>query len=228
MRGHLRVPLYDPAEAERMRPLPAGTVELMQRRRTCFGCGKTRRTPFPRQDRELGGECRPCHDRRRAEERAAKERMCLGCGLVADEPWEWNRCEPCREQRRAELAEQERRETVERRELDTETTDWLCVHYPGLPMTIWNSTFAISTVVRCARLRGTGTDDGAHDRLPRSPERLNRRSVRRVGLRGADKSTGAKKCAKGDLAQQRRAEGGGAPWTPGPAPLTCAFAQVSG
>jgi hypothetical protein len=116
MLHHQRVPLYDPREAEPMRPLPAGTVALMQRRRTCFGCGETRETPFPHQHKEHGGECSPCHGRRRAEERALRQRTCVGCGLVADEPWEWNRCEPCREARRAELAEQERRETAERRE----------------------------------------------------------------------------------------------------------------
>jgi hypothetical protein len=115
MRGHLRVPLYDPAQAVPMQPLPAGTVALVRRRRTCFGCGQTRETPFPRQHKELGGECVPCHDRRRAKEREERARMCQGCGLIAAEPWPDRRCEPCAEARRTELEEAERRATGERR-----------------------------------------------------------------------------------------------------------------
>jgi DNA polymerase III epsilon subunit-like protein len=80
--------------------------------------------------------------RRRTRECAERERTCVGCGLIADEPGEWNRCGPCQGQWRDELAEAKRRATAQRRArmaaraqailddpdavvFDTETTGWV-------------------------------------------------------------------------------------------------------
>jgi hypothetical protein len=115
MRGRLRVPLYDPREAEPMRPLPPAVVERMRRRRTCFGCGTVNEIPFPHQHKEHGGECRPCWWKRTRAEAELRARTCTGCGLVAQESWPGGRCEPCAAARREELAAAERKAQAESR-----------------------------------------------------------------------------------------------------------------
>jgi hypothetical protein len=97
------VPLYDPAAAVKMRPLPASTKATMERRRTCTECGQVRPVILH------GRPCSACRDRARRERERLLARTCGGCGSVRERPYpaEHRRCRDCR---RAQL--QTKRERV--------------------------------------------------------------------------------------------------------------------
>lgn len=86
------VPLYDPAGAEKMRPLPSSTKAKMAARRTCPDCGKVR-------DVILNGRtCSVCRERAEKERKRLLARTCAGCETVRERPYpEHRRCQSCRQ-----------------------------------------------------------------------------------------------------------------------------------
>ncbi|WP_329345461.1 3'-5' exonuclease (plasmid) [Streptomyces sp. NBC_01352] len=97
------IPLYDPAGAEKMRPLPSSTKARMAKRRTCPTCGKVR-------DRIVHGKrCSVCWDKARAEQQRKEARTCWDCREVSERRLPaHHRCGGCR---RKQLDEQ-RQEAV--------------------------------------------------------------------------------------------------------------------
>ncbi|MFD8146097.1 3'-5' exonuclease [Streptomyces sp. NPDC059708] len=95
--------LYEPAAAERMRPLPSAVKRRMAARRTCPACLTVR------PDIVRGRRCTACVDRERAAERRRAARTCRGCEAVRERPYPaaHGRCQVCRAAQRAK--ERERR-----------------------------------------------------------------------------------------------------------------------
>ncbi|MGW2725630.1 exonuclease domain-containing protein [Streptomyces sp. NPDC001492] len=92
-RGHGwgEFPLYDPAEAAKMRPLSAKQQRAMQDRRTCPRCGKLRK-------HVVYGQCGPCDVKDHQERLAVQARTCWKCRRVsaAELPkGQESRCAPC-------------------------------------------------------------------------------------------------------------------------------------
>ncbi|MFM9735163.1 exonuclease domain-containing protein [Streptomyces niveiscabiei] len=85
------IPLYDPAGAEKMRPLPSSTKARMAKRRTCPECGKVR-------DRIAHGKrCSVCWDKARAEQQRRDARTCWDCQEVSERRLpSHHRCGGCR------------------------------------------------------------------------------------------------------------------------------------
>lgn len=92
------VALYDPAGAEKMRPLPSSTQRRMAARRTCPTCQKVR-------DHIVHGErCGVCWRRAEEEQRRTSARTCRGCKAVRERPLPTahGRCGDCRTRQLAE------------------------------------------------------------------------------------------------------------------------------
>ncbi|MFM9449129.1 exonuclease domain-containing protein [Streptomyces acidiscabies] len=85
------VPLYDPAGAEKMRPLPSSIKAKMAARRTCPECGKVRKAVLN------GRTCSVCRDRKARERQRLLSRTCAGCETVRERPYpDHRRCQSCR------------------------------------------------------------------------------------------------------------------------------------
>ncbi|MGW7222446.1 exonuclease domain-containing protein [Streptomyces sp. NPDC054826] len=95
-------PLYDPAAAVKMRPLPSAVKKRMEAARTCQDCGKVR-------EHVLNGRpCSQCWERAQRARQRERARTCWGCGAVRERPYpaSHHRCQSCR---RAQLAEERAR-----------------------------------------------------------------------------------------------------------------------
>ncbi|MFB7896057.1 exonuclease domain-containing protein [Streptomyces xiamenensis] len=86
-------PLYDPAEAERMRPLTPGQQRAMTARRTCPRCGTVGTKPIPR-DTGVCPDCAAAAHRQQVEQQL---RACTGCSRPAVRPYPdgQRRCAAC-------------------------------------------------------------------------------------------------------------------------------------
>ncbi|MEU2426933.1 exonuclease domain-containing protein [Streptomyces sp. NPDC007851] len=97
-RGHGwgEFPLYDPADAAKMRPLSAKQQAAMEARRTCPRCGEVR-------NHVVGRQCGPCDVKDREEHMALQARTCWKCRRVSAAPLPssagicgaQDRCTPC-------------------------------------------------------------------------------------------------------------------------------------
>ncbi|MFI9332944.1 exonuclease domain-containing protein [Kitasatospora sp. NPDC052868] len=103
--------LYDPAGAERMRPLPGRVKLRMEARRTCPKCSVLR--PYI-----VRGECTDCRGKAAAAQRRVHARTCGKCGATRPRPYPVVRrqaylparmCPPCRLAVAAERREREAR-----------------------------------------------------------------------------------------------------------------------
>ncbi|WP_236669913.1 3'-5' exonuclease [Streptomyces antimycoticus] len=85
--------LYDPADAEKMRPLPSSTKAKMAARRTCPECGKVRQAILN------GRTCSVCRERKARERERLLARTCVGCKTVRERPYpDHRRCQSCRKE----------------------------------------------------------------------------------------------------------------------------------
>ncbi|WP_210551853.1 hypothetical protein [Streptomyces scabiei] len=85
------IPLYDPAGAEKMKPLASSVKARMAKRRTCPTCGKVR-------DRIVHGKrCSVCRDRDRDAQQRLDARTCWDCRAVSERRLPaHHRCGGCR------------------------------------------------------------------------------------------------------------------------------------
>ncbi|MFC9233621.1 3'-5' exonuclease [Streptomyces decoyicus] len=96
-----RVALYDPAAADKMKPLPSAKKIQMEARRTCPTCHKVR-------DHIVRGKrCTVCLERARAAQLRAAARTCRRCQAVRERPYPaaHGMCAECRRQVLAEERE---------------------------------------------------------------------------------------------------------------------------
>lgn len=85
--------LYDPADAEKMRPLPSSTKARMAARRTCPECGKVRKAILN------GRTCSVCREQKARERERLLARTCAGCKTVRERPYpDHRRCQSCRKE----------------------------------------------------------------------------------------------------------------------------------
>ncbi|MEE1838092.1 hypothetical protein [Streptomyces sp. SP17KL33] len=85
------IPLYDPAGAEKMKPLASSVKARMAKRRTCSTCGKVR-------DRIVHGKkCSVCRDKEHAKQQRLNARTCWDCRKVSERRLPaHHRCGGCR------------------------------------------------------------------------------------------------------------------------------------
>ncbi|MFF4647480.1 exonuclease domain-containing protein [Streptomyces sp. NPDC001389] len=95
------IPLYDPAAAEKMRPLPSSIKARMAKRRTCPECGTVRSSIVH------GKRCSVCLEKARKEQNRRAARTCWGCETVRERPLPaaHHRCPDCRSKQLAKQRE---------------------------------------------------------------------------------------------------------------------------
>jgi DNA polymerase III epsilon subunit-like protein len=122
-------PLYDPADAARMRPLSAKQKRAMEARRTCPEC------------REVRGyvvytRCTECQKRVQQEAQERRARTCHWCrreagAALPKDVYGWSACDPCRIRKAVRKQAEEEREAAWRR---------TCPGCPQQPCTVQTST----------------------------------------------------------------------------------------